>query len=223
MRSPSRTAAHAATAPARAACTDLNRTRVPKYIEAAVSATIRLSRSRSAWNSLVWARPVRAVRRQSMWRASSPLEYSRDSAYSMPRPRRGDSACPLTPKRPRRAWPRAVTTERNATSSASDGVRPLPTAAGSSSPARIEVIASLRAIGSGQGHPLQQFGHQAIAVPAFGRGFVAGQDAVAQHVGCDDTDIVGGHEVAAGQPGVCTCATLQRDRAARAGAPCNAP
>ena len=31
MRSPSRAAAQAATAPARAACTDLKRTRVPKY------------------------------------------------------------------------------------------------------------------------------------------------------------------------------------------------
>ena len=53
MRSPSRAAAHAAMAPARAACTDLKRTRVPKYSDGAVSATIRVRRSRSAWNSLV--------------------------------------------------------------------------------------------------------------------------------------------------------------------------
>ena len=72
MRSPSRTAVHAASAPARAACTDLKRTRVPKYSVGAVSASNRVSRSRSAWNSLVCGLPVRAVRRQSMWRASSP-------------------------------------------------------------------------------------------------------------------------------------------------------
>ena len=94
-------AAHAAIAPARAACTDLKRTRVPKYSAGAVSATISVSRSRSAWNSLVWGLPLRAVSRQSMWRASSPIAYSRDSAYSMPRPRSGDKAWPLTPWRPR--------------------------------------------------------------------------------------------------------------------------
>jgi len=37
-----------------------------------VSATIKVSRSRSAWKTLVCGRPVRAVRRQSTWRASSP-------------------------------------------------------------------------------------------------------------------------------------------------------
>ena len=46
-------------------------TRVPKYNAGAVSASNRVSRSRSAWNSLVCGLPVRG-RRQSMWRASSP-------------------------------------------------------------------------------------------------------------------------------------------------------
>ena len=38
-----------------------------------------------------------------MWRASSPAEYSRDSAYSMPRPRNVERAGPLAAKRPCRA------------------------------------------------------------------------------------------------------------------------
>ena len=91
-RSPSPTAAHTANAPARAACTDLKRTRVPKYSAGEVSVTTRVTRSRSAWNSLVCGLPLRAVTRQSMWRASSPTAYSRDSAYSIPRPRSGEGA-----------------------------------------------------------------------------------------------------------------------------------
>ncbi len=126
MRSPRRCADHAATAPARAACTDLKRTRVPKYRAGEVSATIRLTRSRSAWNSLVWARPVRAVTRQSICRASSPATYSRDSAYSMPRPRSGDGACPALPARPRRGGGGRCARRRKATSSDSCGRSPSP-------------------------------------------------------------------------------------------------
>ena len=127
MRSPSRTASQAASAPARAACTDLKRVRVPKYSVAAVSATSRVRRSRSAWNNFVWGFPLRAVSRQSIWRASSPMAYSRDSAYSMPRPRKLDNAWPCTPRRPRRAARCPCTRLRSPISSARVGVMPLLT------------------------------------------------------------------------------------------------
>ena len=57
---------------ARAACTLLKRTRVPKRMPGLKSTSNNKPRSRSSSNNLVCARPLRAVTRQSMWRMSSP-------------------------------------------------------------------------------------------------------------------------------------------------------
>src|SRR5690606_5767510 len=219
-RSPSRTATHAAIAAARAACTDLKRTRVPKYSAGEVSATTRVNRSRSAWNIFVCGRPLRAVTRQSIWRTSSPGAYSRDSAYSIPRPRTGDGARPAPASRPCLGGRRAAATARSAVSSASVGTTPSPGASGVATGlgTGAEALATDLRL-SGQRHFLQQLVHQAVAVPAFGGGFIGGQHPVAQHVRRDRVHVLGGDVVAARQPGAGARAPLQGDRATRAGAP----
>ena len=78
---------------------------------------------------------------------------------------------------------------------------------------------SHRAPTAGQRDPRQQFGDQALAVPTLGGRFVTGQHAVAQHVRRNRAHVVGGDEIAAGEPGVRAGAALQRDRAARARTP----
>src|SRR5690606_22098835 len=153
-------------------------------------------------------------------------------AYSMPRPRTGAGAGPLAPWRPRRGTLRPAAAWRRATSSARVGTPPLlaPAVAdvgpsnGRSTPVALTCSAPDRrwpcqARRSRQWHPGQQFRDQALAVPALGSGLIAGQHAVAQHVARHGADVVGGHEVAAGQPGMGAGTAFERDRAARARAP----
>jgi hypothetical protein len=73
-RSAPSAAAQAASAASSAATTDLNALRVPKRIGARWSTRQYRSWPRSCSKSLVCARPVRAVTRQSMRRTSSPGE-----------------------------------------------------------------------------------------------------------------------------------------------------
>src|SRR5690606_22434074 len=67
-----------------------------------------------------------------------------------------------------------------------------------------------------QRHPLEQRRDHAVRADALGLGFVTEQDAVAQDVGRDRVDVLGGHVVAPGEPRMRACATVERDGAARA-------
>ena len=136
--------------------------------------------------------------------------------HAAPAQRRQRMSADAVPAALRRAR-RPLATPRRATSSASVGTMP-------SRRIGSDVSHGLaRPWAQGSGTCRSSSRDQAIAVPAFGRGFVAGQHAMAQHVGRDRAHVVGRDEIAAGQPGVRARATFQRDRAARARAPGDAP